>query len=113
MVNSFHLIYDEQGGRSLVSVVFIAGISLIPPSLRATSPIFCVVKHPVVLRDAARGGVKCFECYKVWREEGESCFNREAQILLVVLRADFLFFETQGRVGEWGSGSDEERNRKK
>ena len=28
------------------------------------------------------------------------------------LRADFLFFETQGRVGEWGSGSDEERNRK-
>jgi hypothetical protein len=46
-------------------------------------------------------------------EEGESCFNREAQILLVVLRADFLFFETQGRVGEWGSGSDEERNRKK
>lgn len=78
-----------------------------------TPPIFCVVKHPVVLRDAARGGVKCFECYKVWREEGESCFNREAQILLVVLRADFLFFETQGRVGEWGSGSDEERNRKK
>ena|GEM_PF-4410619 len=55
-----------------------------------------------MLRDTARGGVKCFECYKVWREEGESCFNREAQILLVVLRADFLFFETQGRVGNGG-----------
>ena len=99
----------SRGGRSLVSVAFTAGISLTPPSYA----IFCVAKHPVMLRDTARGGVKCFECYKVWREEGESCFNREAQILLVVLRADFLFFETQGRVGEWGSGSDEERNRKK
>ena len=24
-----------------------------PPSLRATSPIFCVTKHPVILRDTA------------------------------------------------------------
>ena len=30
-----------------------------PPSLRATSPIFCVTKHPVILRDTA-GRSECF-----------------------------------------------------
>ena len=28
-------------------------LELIPPSLRATSPIFCVTKHPVMLRGTA------------------------------------------------------------
>ncbi len=34
-------------------------ISLTPPSLRATSPIFCVVEHPVILQDTA-GRSECF-----------------------------------------------------
>ena len=32
---------------------------LTPLSLRATSPIFCVTKHPVILRDTA-GRSECF-----------------------------------------------------
>ena len=38
---------------SVTGGIFDISIELTPPSLRATSPIFCAAKHPVRLRDTA------------------------------------------------------------
>ena len=39
-----------------------------PPSLRDTSPIFCMAKHPAMLRDTAREEVKSVQ----GREKGKN-----------------------------------------
>ena len=38
---------------SVTACIFDISIELTPPSLRATSPIFCCAKHPAMLRGTA------------------------------------------------------------
>ena len=54
-MNSFHLIYDEQGERSLASVAFTAGISLTPPSYGHLPYILFVNKTPRNTTGRGRG----------------------------------------------------------
>ena len=49
------MLWETAGGEGDALICFLCcGYFLTLPSLRATSPIFCVAKHPVILRDAAR-----------------------------------------------------------
>ena len=55
-------------GRGCYSLLFLCcRYFLTPPLLRATSPIFCITKHPVGLRDTAGEEVKSVQ----GREKGK------------------------------------------
>ena len=47
---------DKGGiGDCALACILTPSVLLTPPSLRATSPIFCCAKHPAMLRDTAGG----------------------------------------------------------